>query len=654
MGAKRITHMTARMAVAGVLGLGLLGCDNAGGPIDYSGPTAGWDHYGGTEGGLRSTPLNQITPENVSRLKVAWTYRLGAFETKSAHPLEAIEATPIIADGKLFVCSNTSKIAALDPETGREIWTYDPNIDGTGYWLHNCRGVSYYRDSLAASGAMCAGRIIAGTLDGRLTALDAATGEPCADFGDNGQIDLKADLGDVNPGEYSLPSPPVIIGDRIVTGSGVLDNTRIDIAAGVVRAFDARTGALAWAWNPLPPGRTDAELAPPGEKYARGTTNSWSVLSADSQRGLIFVPTGNTSPDHYGGLRDGLDYYSSSVVALKADTGEVAWRFQTIHHDIWDYDVPAQPVLFDFPADGGEKPAVAVATKQGHIYILNRDTGEPLVPVEERAVPQAGAAPGETLSPTQPFPANAAYNLHPGDLTENDMWGFTFWDRNKCREEFRKYRNEGLYTPPSTEGSILFPYTNGIMNWGSMSIDPARNVLVVNTSRVLSSITLVPREEADGNKNPFVQPAKGTPYAVYNVPMLSPLGAPCNPPPWGTLVAIDLKAGKRLWEVTLGSTRDVAPFPIWLPLGSPSLGGAVTTASGVTFIAATMDNFIRAFRTETGEKLWQARLPAGGQATPMTYRLRADGKQFVVIAAGGSKFLRTKTGDYLIAYALDE
>jgi len=637
----------------GLATLGLTSCDNHG-PIDYSGPTGGWAHYGGTEGGSRTSPLTQITPENVKGLKVAWTYRFGAFKTKSQHPLEAIEATPIIAEGKLYVCSNTSKITALDPETGKEIWAYDPNINGEGYWLHNCRGVSYYRDSQAAEGAACAGRIIAGTLDGRLTALDAATGKPCEDFGDKGQIDLKADLGDIKPGEYSLPSPPVIIGDRIVTGAGVLDNTRMDIAAGVIRAYDARTGALAWAWNPLPPGKTDAELAPPGEKYARGTTNSWSVLSADSERGLIFIPTGNTSPDHYGGLRNGLDYYSSSVVALKAATGEVAWHFQTIHHDVWDYDVPAQPVLFDFPVDGGTKPAVAVATKQGHIYILNRETGEALVPVEERPVPQAGALPGETLSPTQPFPANPAYNLHPGNLTEDDMWGFTFWDRNKCREQFRKYRNEGLYTPPTVEGSILFPYTNGIMNWGSMSIDPARNILVVNTSRVMSQITMVPREEAERSKDPYVQKAAGTPYAVYNTPMFSPFGAPCNAPPWGTLAAIDLKAGKRLWEVTLGTTRDMAPDPIWLPLGAPSLGGAVTTASGVTFIAATTDNFIRAFKTETGEKIWQARLPAGGQATPMTYRLKPDGKQFVVIAAGGSKFLRTKTGDYLIAYALED
>jgi quinoprotein glucose dehydrogenase len=647
----RLTYVACAAAIA----VGLGSCDNGGGPIDYTGPTSGWSFYGGNEGGTRTSPLTQITPENVGRLKVAWTYRLGEFQSKSQHPLEAIEATPIIAEGKLYVCSNTSKIAALNPETGAEVWTYDPNIDGTGYWLHNCRGVSYYHDRQAASGAACASRIIAGTLDGRLTALDAATGKPCEDFGEHGQVDLKKDLGSVNPGEYSLPSPPVIIGDRIVTGAGVLDNTRADIAAGVIRAFNARTGALEWAWNPLMPGKTDADLAPPGEKYARGTTNSWSVLSADSERGLIFIPTGNTSPDHYGGLRNGLDYYSSSVVALKAETGEVAWHFQTVHHDLWDYDVPAQPVLFDFPVDGGTKPAVAVATKQGNIYILNRETGEPLVPVEERPAPQ-GALPGDTVSPTQPFPANPAYVLHPGKLTEDDMWGFTFWDRNKCREEFRKYRNDGLYTPPSTQGSILFPYTNGIMNWGSVSVDPARNILVVNTSRILSQITMVPREEAEAQmaKGAFFQQAKGTPYAVFNLPILSPLGAPCNPPPWGTLTAIDLKAGKRLWDITLGTTRDVAPFPIWLPLGSPSLGGPVTTASGVTFIAATMDNFIRAFDTATGKKLWQARLPAGGQATPMTYRLREDGKQYVVIAAGGSKFLRTKTGDYLIAYALPD
>lgn len=639
--------------------IGLTSCDSSqtsSGPIDYSGPTAGWSHYGGTEGGLRSSPLTQITPENIGRLKVAWTYHLGQFKTKSAHPLEAIEATPIIAEGKLYVCSNTSKITALDPETGKEIWAYDPNVNAEGYWLHNCRGVSHYHDSQAAEGAVCAGRIFSGTLDGRLVALDAATGKPCEDFGDKGLVDLKADLGKINPGEYSLPSPPVVIGDRIVTGAGVLDNTRTDIPAGVIRAFDARSGALVWAWNPLAPGKADAEFAPHGEKYTRGTTNSWSVLSADSERGLVFIPTGNTSPDHYGVLRNGLDYYSSSIVALKAATGEVAWHFQTVHHDLWDYDVPAQPVLFDFPTDNGPVAALAAATKQGNIYILNRETGVPLVPVEERPVPQTGAVPGETLSPTQPFPTNPAYIMHPGNLTIDDMWGFTFWDRNKCRAAFKNYRNEGLYTPPSLEGSIMFPYTNGIMNWGSVAIDPVRNILIANTTRTLSEITLVPRAEAErrGALGEFFQQAKGTPYAVENNILMSPFGAPCNPPPWGTLAAIDLKAGKRVWEIPLGSTRDMAPFPFWFNLGVPNLGGSVITASGVVFIAATTDNFFRAFDINSGKKLWQARLPAGGQATPMTYRLRPDGKQFVVIAAGGSKFFRTKTGDSLIAYTLSE
>ena len=619
-------------------------------------PVAGWPAWGDTPGGLRYSAATQITPENVGRLKVAWTYRMGESESQSAHPLWTFEATPIIAEGRMYVCSNVNKVVALDPETGKEIWTYDPKIKSKGLWLHNCRGVSYYHDDTAAAGSECAGRILTGTLDGRLIALDSATGKPCSGFGKDGAVDVTADLGTVNPGEYTIPSPPAIIGDRAIVGAGVLDNTRIDIAAGVIRAFDVRTGALSWAWNPLPPDKSDADLAPPGERYAHGTTNAWSILSVDPEHGLVFVPT-NTSPDYFGGMRHGLDYYSSSIVALDAASGKVVWHFQTVHHDLWDYDVPAQPVLFDFPTDHGPIPALAQATKQGNIFVLNRLTGEPLVPVEERPVPTQGGAPDDMPSPTQPFLTNPTYDLYPGDLTLDDMWGFTFWDRGKCRDLFQKYFYKGRFTPPSIQGSLVFPYDYGIMNWGGLAIDPSRNILVVNTSRVFAAITMVPRKEADqriAQGNPPTSLALGTPYAYDRTLMLSPFGAPCNRPPWGTLVAIDLKAGKRLWEIPFGTTRDAAPFPIWLGLGVPSVGGPVVTASGLAFIAATTDDFIRAFDTKTGEKLWQERLPAGGQANPMTYQLKPDGKQYVVIAAGGHTMLGTKHGDYLIAYALGD
>jgi quinoprotein glucose dehydrogenase len=625
--------------------------------IDNSGPTAGWAAWGNTAGGLRFSPLNQITPQNVSKLHIAWTYHFGPSVTQAAHPLFTLEVTPIIGDGRMYVCSNVNKVVALDPETGKEIWIYDPKVNTNGVFLHNCRGVTFYHDGAAAAGAECASRIFTGTLDGRLIALDAATGKPCAGFGKNGEVDLKADLGTVKPGEYTVPSPPAIAGDKVILGAGVLDNTRIDIAAGVVRAFDARTGALSWAWNPLPPDLDEKTLAPAGERYAHGTTNAWTVFSVDTEHGLVFVPTGNTSPDYFGGMRHGLDYYSNSLVALDVATGKVAWHFQTIHHDLWDYDLPSQPVLFDFPGANGPVPAIVQSTKQGNIFILNRLTGEPLIPVEERAVPQTGGVADDMPAPTQPFLTNPAYDLYPGNLSADDMWGFTFWDKGKCRDAFNALLYEGRYTPPSTQGSAVFPYDYGIMNWGGLAIDPTRNILIVNTSRVFAEIKMVPRVEADARTaagNPPTMAAIGTPYAYDRLVQTSPFGAPCNRPPWGTLVAIDLKAGKRLWEIPFGTTRDAAPFPIWLGLGVPSVGGPIVTASGLAFIAGTTDNFIRAFDVANGTEVWKERLPAGGQANPMTYRLKPDGKQFVVIAAGGHAMLGTKLGDSLIAYTLGD
>jgi len=622
--------------------------------IDYRGPISGWPQWGGSDGGLHFSPLTQVDRENVSRLQVAWTYRIGGLTNARDGDLPALEATPIMAEGRLYLCSSLNKVVALDPETGRELWSYDPKIRTEGKVLLNCRGVTYYRDEYADPGRACVARILLGTLDGRLLALDAATGQRCRDFGADGTVDLLAGLGQVRPGEYGVSSPPVIAAGRIIVGGYVVDNMRNDVPAGVIRAFDVHTGVLSWAWNPLPPGRLDAELAPRGETYARGTANAWAPFSVDRERGLVFIPTGNTSPDYFGGMRHGLDYYSSSVVALEASTGRVVWHFQTVHHDLWDYDVPAQPVLFDFPTDHGPVPALAQPTKQGNIFILDRTSGVPLVAVEERPAPQGGAVIDETPAPTQPIPSNPAYVLHPGDLTEADMWGFTPWDRGKCREQFRKFRYQGLYTPPSLQGSILFPHGLGIMNWGGIAIDPRRDLLIVNTSRVPTSILLVPRKDADSmiKVGEALGPMLGTPYAFKIRPLLSPFGAPCNAPPWGTLTAIDLRAGKRVWEVPLGTTRDVAPFPFWFKLGVPSLGGPLITASGVVFIAATTDNFIRAFDIDSGKTLWEARLPAGGQATPMTYRLRPDGKQYIVIAAGGNKMLKTTLGDYFVAYSL--
>lgn len=643
--------------------------------IDYSGPVSGWTHWGGAEGGLRYSPLTQITPDNVNELRVAWQYRLGAAGDAAESPTPdgearrmlaegmapegvkypALEATPILAEGRLYLCSNRNRIVALEPETGRELWSHDPHVDLTGVHLLNCRGVSYFGDERTAPHSACSSRIVSGTLDGRLLALDAATGAPCADFGSGGVVDLRVGLGRSEPGDLSITSPPTIVANRIIVGGRIEDGFRTDMPAGVVRAFDVHTGKLMWAWNPLPPNEHDAIAAEP---FRRSTTNAWAVFSSDRQRGLVYVPTGNTQVDLFGGDRGGLqngsDYYSSSVVALDAATGKVVWRFQTVHHDLWDYDVPAQPVLFDLQTANGAIPALVQATKQGHLFVLNRETGAPLFPIEERPVPQTGAVPGEYLAPTQPFPVDDAFVLRRAPLTDESVWGFTPWDRGKCREAFRRYRSDGVFAPPSLQGTITYPNNLGVTNWGGVAVDPVRQLLIVNTSHVASVTQLIPRDEANTRiaRGEWLMPQLGTPYAASWTPLLSPFGAPCNRPPWGTLVGIDLRAAKRAWEVPLGTTRDLAPFPLWFRLGTPNVGGPLLTASGVTFIGATTDNYLRAFATLTGKELWKARLPAGAQATPMTFRRRADGKQFVVIAAGGHKVLGTTPGDYLVAFTL--
>jgi quinoprotein glucose dehydrogenase len=609
-----------------------------------------WPHWGGDEGGTRYSPLSEIGPQNVARLKKAWTYNIGMIDAPEMSS-PTFEGTPIVADGRMFVCSGLGKVAAVDPQTGKELWAYQYEADTEGSYLLNCRGMSYHADADAAgSSAECPSRVFAGTLDGRLIALDAATGKPCAGFGDNGELDLRKGLGTVEPGDFSLSSPPVIIDGKIVLGGRIPDNMRVDVPAGVIRAFDVHSGELVWAWNSAPPG----EEPLPGEPYVRGTPNAWAPLAADSERNLVFVPTGNASTDHSNIMRGERDHFAASIVALDAGSGELKWHFQTVHRDHWDYDIPSQPVLFPLLRDGVEIPALAQSTKQGHIFILNRETGEPLFPVEERAVSLLGAIEGERYSPTQPFPANPAFIVR-RELAREDIWGFTPWDKGKCLEMFDSANWEGVFTPPSTRGTIMFPSFMGATNWGGVSVDPVNNILVVNTTQVPAIIRMYPRAEADALRasGKFLLPSEGAPYAHSMAPMLSPLGAPCIKPPWGTLLAIDLKKGERMWEVPLGSTRDVAPFPLWFDWGVPNLGGSLITASGLVFIGATTDNYLRAFDVRSGEVLWKGRLPGGGQATPMSYRLESNGKQYVVIAAGGHKYLGTDISDALVAYTLE-
>ncbi len=650
---RRIVTLLTVMAFA----LVLLDCRTQPVPLLAGGPVAGWPVYGADPGGSRYSPLTQINRENVKHLKVAWVYRTGESLTGEAAHKKAFEATPILVEGTLYFATPSNRVIALDPQTGTEKWKYDPGLDlSVSYSEFTSRGVSAWRDAQAPQRQACSLRILAATIDGRLLALDARTGTPCRDFGQGGQVDLKQSVGRIEPGNYQVTSPPAVIGDLVIVGSAIGDNRRVDSERGIVRAFDARTGALRWSWDPVPRDPKDPARATwAGDSADRtGGANAWSILSVDPERNLVFIPTTSPSPDFYGGERLRSNSYADSVVALRASSGKLVWHFQVVHHDLWDYDVPAQPTLITLRRGGVEIPAVAQATKMGHLFILHRETGAPLFPVEERPVPQT-TVPGEQTWPTQPFPT-APPPLVPQKLTPQDAWGLTFWDRGRCHDLIARHRSEGIFTPPSLEGTIAFPGFLGGTNWGSVAFEPERGFVVVNSSRLAFVVALIPR--ADLQKARAAAPEsefgrqEGTPYAMRREPLLSPFGIPCNPPPWGTLAAVEVATGSIRWEVPLGTLRDITAIPLPFRWGTPNLGGPVVTAGGLVFIGAAMDNYLRAFDVDTGEELWKARLPAGAQATPMTYRLSENGKQYVVIAAGGHGKLGTKLGDYVIAYAL--
>jgi quinoprotein glucose dehydrogenase len=643
--------------VAAAAALGPLACGPRAVPIDDSGPTARWPQYAGSTAGLSFSPLTQITAQNVGALTLAWEHHSGDFGlTTATQSRTSFSARPIVPNDTLYYCTPYSNVVALDPETGAQRWRFDPKLRNRkleGPYPLVCRGVSYWREPRLA-GAACEERILTATIDSELIALDARTGTPCAGFGNGGRVDLRQGVGAAPPWETYTTSPPLVLGDSVIVGALVSDNLRVDAPSGVIRAFDARSGALRWAWDPVPPGWKERVRAPGEPMYTAGTPNAWSILSGDPERGLVFVPTGNPSPDLFNAIRQGLDFYGSSVVALKAESGEVAWHFQTVHRDVWDYDVPAQPTLFQIPGVGGGRPGVIGLTKHGFMFLLDRETGAPLYPVEERPAPQGGVA-DELLSPTQPWPTHPG-PLVPTRVTASDAYGFTPIDRRDCREKIAALHNDGLFTPPSLEPSIVYPGTAGGPNWGGTSIDESKGVAYVNTMRAAMVAQLIPREEFERLDWRSVQyptelyPMTGSPYGVKRGPLLSRFGAPCIPPPWGTLAAVDLKTGQKKWEVTLGTTRDQAPFPLWFKLGAPNLGGTLATAGGVVFVGATTDKFFRAFDAETGALLWDFRTPYTANATPMTYRLRKNGKQFVVVAAGGHGW--SEPGDALLAFAL--
>jgi quinoprotein glucose dehydrogenase len=617
-------------------------------------PKDEWPAYGRDAGGSRFSPAAQITRSNVNQLHVAWTYHTGAIPQTSAGRKSAFEATPILVDGVLYLSTPFNRVVALDPQTGAERWTYDPKVNPAGSYSEvTSRGVSTWRDSRTRQR-----RIFVATIDARLIAIDAATGQACKDFGSDGQVDLTRDVRLTDRGDYQVTSPPAVIGDLLIVGSSIGDNRGVEIERGVVRAYDARTGQLRWSWDPIPKdGKDPARQSWQGESATRtGAANAWSIISVDARRGLVFVPTGSPSPDFYGGERKGDNHYANSVVALRAATGQVAWHFQVVHHDLWDYDVAAQPMLITIKRRGRRIDAVAVGTKIGHLFLLNRDTGKPLFAVEERRVPQTNVA-GEQSSPTQPFPT-LPHAVVPQRLTPDDVWGLTPADKDACRERLKKLRAEGVFTPPSIEGTLIFPGNVGGMNWSGMAYDVARNLIIVNTNRLATVARLIPRDEytrmraaheGERLKGEFAQ-QKGTPYAMYREPFVSPSGAPCNAPPWGALSAIDATTGALRWEVPLGMIPQLGMFPKASEWGSLNLGGAVVTAGSLVFIAAAMDTYLRAFDVETGKEVWKAELPASAQAAPMTYEI--GGKQYVVICAGGHGKLGTKRGDAVVAFAL--
>lgn len=597
-----------------------------------------WRHFGNNQAGTFFSPLTQVDRDNVGRLEVAWSTTIGPMP---ALPLSQNQAVPLKVGDHLYICTAFNDVLDLDPETGEVRWEYKANPEVSGLYSTKCRGVTYYE--IPEATGQCARRIYTATTDGTLIALDAGSGKPCESFGERGRVSLLRGIEQRNPGYYRVTSPPMLINGKLVVGGAVADGQHVGEPSGVVRAYDAVSGDLAWAWDMGKAGEDSAASTNAEVRYTAGTPNAWGPMSADENLNLVYVPTGNATPDYWGGHRsEEMNRYASSVVALDGDTGEPRWHFQTTHYDVWDYDVASQPVLFDLRTKRGVIPAIVQNTKRGQIFVLDRRTGKPIYPVVEKPAPQDGAV--EKLAPTQPW-STALPNLGGPELTETSMWGLTALDQLWCRVKFREARYDGSFTPPGLTSSIADPGYTGGVNWGAASIDTNRQMAFILSNRLVNYIRLVPRTDpaarnlkADSSSNlGGLVAQEGTPYAADIKPFVSPLGVPCQQPPHGLINAIDLTTGKMVWNRPLGTARDTGPMrmPSHLPLtiGTMTFGGTMSTDGGLVFAGGSMDHAFRAFDSETGEMLFEADLPGSAATRPMTYRSKKSGRQFVVVSS---------------------
>lgn len=623
-------------------------------PLGGNVPPADWHQYGRTPYGQRYSPLDQINAENVATLKEAWRYQTGDVKLPDDVGETTYQVTPLKVGNTLYLCTPHNLAIALNATTGQQLWRFDPNVGLNPDRQHQtCRGVSYYADPAATAGAPCAVRVYLPTSDARLIALDAANGQICPTFADKGTLHLETGMPYNPAGYYYSTSPPAVAGNKIIVGGAVNDNYSTQEQSGVIRAFDVNTGQLIWNWDSGNP--TQTTPLPEGQKYTVNSPNSWSVFSVDEALGLIYIPLGNQVPDQLGiGRSENVEKYSSSIVAFDLNTGADRWVKQFVHHDLWDMDVPAQPTLIDITRpDNSIVPALVGPTKQGDIYVLDRRSGEPIIPITEEKAP-TGAISGDFTAPTQP---TSGVSFKPPPLEERSMWGVTMFDQMVCRIRYHTLRYEGRYTPPSLEGSIIYPGNFGTFNWGGVAVDPERQVMFGMPTYLAFTSQLVPRDQVppkgqdEKGSEQGLNRNDGAPYAVKMGPFLGPLGVPCQAPPWGYVAGVDLRTGETAYKHKNGTVYDMTPLPLPFKVGVPGIGGPMITKGGVAFLGAAVDNYLRAYDLTSGQQLWQSRLPAGGQATPMTYAVE-DGRQFVVMVAGGHGSVGTKPGDYVIAYTL--